>query len=66
MLHNKEGKELASSEHVYIVTRPNGEGGKHVLWGGPLYTHIAYTIRHRTRAENTTFAFRVLLSARVW
>ena len=29
-----------------------------MLWGGPLYPHVAYTIFHHTRAENTTFAFR--------
>ena len=38
--------------------RAEGEGGKHVLWGGPLYPHVAYTIFHQTRAENTAFAFR--------
>ena len=58
ILHNKGGKELASPEHVQIATRSEGEGGKHVFWGGPLYPHVAYTMFHHTWAENITFTFR--------
>ena len=49
ILHNKGCKELP---------RFSSDGNLHVLWGGPLYPHVEYTIVHHTRAENTTFAFR--------
>ena len=42
---------------MLFATRAEGEGGKHVLWGGPLYPRVAYTIFHDSWAKNTTFAF---------
>ena len=46
------------SPHVKdIVTRVEGEAGKHKMWAGQFFSLGAYTIFRHTRAENNTFAF---------
>ena len=44
ILRTGRKKNLDSLQLVAIATRAKDEGGKHVLWSGPLYPHVVYTI----------------------